>query len=373
MAAPKRGERGTFYPPFPVLGLASDGDVLLACGGGGSTASKEVPNVVQAFRHDEATGDLGVVAALNTEKSVAYALSSPCGNIWLASCRGACKMLRVDADANTIVEVGAIDTEHEGKEPTQNVARFSRCGKIIGTGGTDALLKLWRFAGPESSKPELLHSLKHDKEILDLDFSSDSSLVACCDKTGVWKIWNAAQGSLVWEGRYQSRNPKEVLNAKGLRFWDAPDGPMVFVTASGGRGPSYAGLFDTKGAKVREVLIHQKPCSSLALDAASGLAAVGLTTGGKKVYSLPGLRPVASCDQAHDMPAGCMAFVGPTCLASGGGDYTLNFYRFGPGSSSSYCAGFLRLVTILAVFVVILLLLLRLGLKAAPLQRELGF
>lgn len=52
MSKPSRsrlGGRGTYYPPFPVLGLASDGlEIFMSCGGGGEKAAKEVPNVVQA-------------------------------------------------------------------------------------------------------------------------------------------------------------------------------------------------------------------------------------------------------------------------------------------------------------------------------------
>ncbi|CAE7790065.1 PAC1, partial [Symbiodinium sp. CCMP2456] len=135
----------TYYPPFPVLGLASDGgQIFLSCGGGGATAAKEVPNVVQAHRYDETTGQMSTIASLDTAKSVVVALSyAPALELWLGCVGRGCKVLQLSVEKNTLTEVCEWETEETGKPPSTNVARCSPNGHLVATGGTDGIVRIF--------------------------------------------------------------------------------------------------------------------------------------------------------------------------------------------------------------------------------------
>ncbi|CAK0848141.1 unnamed protein product [Prorocentrum cordatum] len=161
MASPAQlqaGRSGTYYTPFPVLGLASNGSqIILTSGGGGAAAAKEVPNSVQVHRYDEATGKLNTIAALNTEKQVVHSLTfSPTNGLWLASTKGSCKVLELSESANTLTQVLEWTSDTEGKDVSQNVARWSPSGELSVTGGTDGVLRVWSM-----QKPPAAPSLKH--------------------------------------------------------------------------------------------------------------------------------------------------------------------------------------------------------------------
>lgn len=375
----QEGKGGTYYPPFPVLGLASDGrQIFLTAGGGGATASKEVPNVVQAHRFDEATGKLSTIGSLGTEKQVVIHLSyAASSGLWLASANASCKVLEFKEAASTLEQVCEWQSELEGKDPSQNVARCSLNGELIATGGTDGVLRIWSTGAKlrDGQEPTLKQTCPKQKEILDLDFSPDGKFVAACDRSGACRLLDISTGEEKVAIQYDlPGTPKVTLAARAVRFVPNSDqgGVSLVLAASAPRGPAYLGSFTVAGKKLCEVKVDAKPLTALAVDMAGRWVMVNLVTGGKRVYSLPKLKLVKNMKDVHELPAPCAAFIGEGTAVSGSGDRSIHIMRFGRGSGGSFGSTFMYMIAILIVFAVVLSFVIRIGLKGSVLDQGRG-
>lgn len=374
---PKRGLPGTWYPKYPVLGLASNGrHTFLAGGGGGASAHKEVPNMVQAYRYDEATQDLVLVGELSTEKSVVINLTyAKSLNYWLASTEAGCRVLDFDESTGVLKEVLEWQSEENGKEKLQNLAVCSPTGELIATGGTDGMVRLWKIAKPLIERPTLLHTCAKGSEVSALDFTPDGTRLVSIDDTGVCKIWDTATGTEKSVVEYQFLNTGKFLafRARGARFIAGPEGsPTLVLTASPARGPGFLALFDVDGKKLKSIQADAKPVSGLAVDLSGRWAGVNLSTGGKKVYSLPGLGLSHQVKEVHELPAPCAALLGEIgTMVSGSGDRCIHVMQRGGGMRlcSASCAYTLFM---LLMFLVAAYLFLRIGIKGASLDDVTG-
>eukprot|EP00927_Polykrikos_kofoidii_P050075 TRINITY_DN44017_c0_g1_i1.p1 TRINITY_DN44017_c0_g1~~TRINITY_DN44017_c0_g1_i1.p1 ORF type:complete len:370 (-),score=73.39 TRINITY_DN44017_c0_g1_i1:75-1184(-) len=317
------GKGGTFYPPFPVLAVASDDkDLFLLGGGGGSKSTKEVPNLVQAFKYDEATGGVRTVASINSGASTAVYIShAKALDLWLASCGTGCKMLSLTLENNSLTEVAAFETEEPGKFAAQNVVLCSPSGDMIATGGTEGSVRFWKVEeGKQKEAPVLAHKCAVHKEVLDLSWSRDGKVLASADRTGCCRLWDPSNGDETSSIKF-----KAPLNVRAVRYFTAPDGKEQLVMAGcGPRGPAVLGTFSVDGTKLKEVTVDKLPLSSIAVDASGSHVVVCLCSGEKHIYSLPDLRRSTRLKAAHDLPAPGCAFVGEATAVSGSGDRSIN-------------------------------------------------
>lgn len=350
MPDPKPGVGGTFYLPFPVLGLASDGGRhFMAAGGGGAVSKKEVPNEVHALSYDEGTAQLKTVAALNTDADLVVALSyNAATNLWLASSRTGCKILSFDPDANTITELGSWESESAGKEPEQNFAKFSHDGRLIVTGGTDGFVKVWHHQKPPGT-PQLQHTFSTEgKEVLDADFSHDAKHVATSDAAGCCRVWDLSKAEGEGNGApfsFESAHVKGKTFAKLVRFFQAVDGtPALVIGACGGRGPAVVALFALSGQKLAEVNVDKQPIKSMALDTDNARLLVGLMSGAKAVYTMPTLKKISKTKELHSLPAQGVVFVGEGTAVSGSGDRDVHMHTVRQGGGFSMACMFLLLL-----------------------------
>jgi len=364
----KPGKGGTFYIPFPCLGMAASDNqkIFLTCGGGGASSSKEVPNVIQAHRFEEATGQLSTIASLSTQKSVAVSLTySASTGLWLASALGSAKLLQLDEAESTLTEVCTWVTEEEGKEPTQNFAKFSGDGKMIATGGTDGRLKLWKV-GEAGEQPILHHSFEKDKEIIDADFNTDSKLIAACDKTGVCRLYETESCKEKCTMTYEIPKTGKLF-CRLLRFWTPTSGgPEQLISgANGPRGPACIGIYSLDGKKGPEVTVDSKPMGAFTVDTSGKHIATALTTGTKKVFTLPSLKCIKKTKEVHDLPASSIAFIGEATVVTGSGDRSLHLLPFRAGGGG-FCS-FINMMCLLMVLLVIVFFMLQIGVKGAAL------
>lgn len=371
MADPTVGKSGQFYVPFPVLAVASSGDdVFLAAGGGGSTAQKEVPNVVHAMTYSEATGKLSTIAALNTVKSVCVHLSySPKLDLWLASLKQGCKILRLSKEENTLTDLCEWQSEEAGKEPEQNFAKYSPDGSLIVTGGTDGFVKVWA-----AEKPPAVPVLKRicgnkQSEILDADFSADSKFVAACDGSGVCRVWEIAKedpvdGTVItWSSKKVPGNNKAFI--KLVRFVPSTDRPLTLLMgANGGRGPGMIGLFAADGTKLTEVLTDKMPIKSLAFDTDFSNLCVGLMSGAKVIYSYPGLKVKKKTKELHSLPCMMVCLTGEGTAISGSGDRDLHLLSTKGGGGGS---PIMYVFVLLSLLIFVAFMVFRIGIKGAAL------
>lgn len=99
-----------------------------------------------------------------------------------------------DMNANTkriefdIQPGDSIQTDFTAVDPLQRVVRISLNGKLMATGGTDGVIRVWKFPRMK----QLVEFKKHTKEVDDLDFSPDSKKVVSIAKDGLGVIWDIA-------------------------------------------------------------------------------------------------------------------------------------------------------------------------------------
>mmetsp|Transcript_18484 Transcript_18484/g.41832 ORF Transcript_18484/g.41832 Transcript_18484/m.41832 type:complete len:383 (+) Transcript_18484:68-1216(+) len=369
------GKDGTkwYDPPkaVPLLGMASNGQqIFLTGGGGGSTASKEVPNQVQVHRFDEA-GKITTTTVLSTDKSVVVHLAfSVASALWLAGARNCCKVLELSDDASELKEVCEWEVESDGRKAEINVARASPSGDIVATGGTDGIVRIWRFARVREA-PTLQRECTKTQEVLDVDFSPDGKVVASCDRSDSCRLWDVTTG--------EERPPvKYARGGKGLsircvRFvTHEPRGEPVLVLGAntGPRDPSFIGLFCLDGTLLKEVKVDKLPLTTMNIDLRGQLVGATTSAGGKRVYRMPDLKVLKSVNGVHELPAPCMAFVGDMAC-SAGGDRTINILSVSGsgGGGGSTGSTLLYICFFLLVLIVIAYLTLRIGLKGAALQQ----
>lgn len=350
----KEGPKGLYFTPFPVLGLCGDGkQIFLTAGGGGATASKEVPNLVQVHKYDEETGQLSTIGSLNTVKSVVINITyAEALGLWLASALGACKVLEFKQHNSSLTEVREFVTEKEGKEQTQTVARCSAAGDMVATGGSDGAVRIWKVEKRFLEEPSLLHECNKHKEITELDFSPDGTLLVSSDKTGAARIWDTATGAQKKEIRYKSPSgDRAELPIRGVKFIPGASGPIVVITAAAARGNGVVCLYSQDGDKIREVVADPMPLTCLGVNSSSKLVAVGSVGGTKTVLSLPGLSKVKSLKNCHDLPAPCVAFVGESTVITGSGDRCIHVMSFKRTPLLSAATWYTILIMLLLAFI----------------------
>jgi len=92
-----------------------------------------------------------------------------------------------------------VQIDYNEKEPYGKVLRLSLNGKLMASGGDDGHLRVWSF--PNLS---LVHDFtSHDREIDDLDFSTDSNKLASVSKDKRCIVWDVRKGKkhaeLCWD------------------------------------------------------------------------------------------------------------------------------------------------------------------------------
>jgi len=360
-ADPVLGANNTFYVPYPILALASNGgDIFCTAGGGGSTSVKEVPNQVHAHQYCEASNKLSTIAALNTGKNLVVAISySHVTKLWLASSRRGTKILSLSG--RSLTELCEFLTEEDGKEPEQNFAFYSPDAALIATGGTDGMVKVWNAGSPGSVPTFQRNCGTKTKEILDAAFSPDSRYLAACDGTGNCRLWELSQ-QLPEDGTLVSYNSKAVKGKaliKAVRFISHKDKPTLMFAANGTQRKmafGVVGLFSMQGEQLVELVVDKGPLKSLSVTIDEKLFVVGLMAGKKVVCKLPDFKCMQKTKELHSLPAQCVAWTGESTAISVSGDRDIHLLRVNVGGSAY---GFL--ISVMLVLILVVYQLYRIG------------
>lgn len=313
---PTQGKsKDLWYLHCPILGVASDEEgTLVACGGGGHMASKEVPNIIEAYRVEN--GALAAFATVDTEKELCTGvIYVPELRWWVCNVIASVRIYTIEDD-EFILKLKFVAETDQTKEGGAWLNVTHMVDYNIATGGSDGIVRRWTIANESSAVAGPKYEADAG-EIKDVCFSASMEVLASChtdDKT--IRIWDLAKDAVRHTISWPSFGPRIVR-------WVDDD---LLVLASGPRGPAKLRIYEVKDEVVskKEVLVDAKPASSLTMAQAGDMMVIGLTTGGKKILSYPQLSVMKKTGELHDMPISSTCFLHPDTPVSGSGDYALH-------------------------------------------------
>ncbi|KAL6433113.1 hypothetical protein ACFW04_006401 [Cataglyphis niger] len=194
-----------------------------------------------------------------------------------------------------------VQTTFGDGEPLQRVVRVSIQGKIMATGGTDGIVRLWKF--PQLDK---LYDLgTHGKEIDDIDFSPNGKLLVSIAKDGKAFVWNIESK----ESRELSWKPPDGLKYmyKRCRFRkmvedEKKNDIFMLTNAVAAKNPSFLHLWDANTGVITKSAPYKETLSALAVSNDGKFVAVGtMFSGTVDIFVAFSLRKALHVPGAHSM------------------------------------------------------------------------
>lgn len=196
----------------------------------------------------------------------------------------------------------SVQTDFSDEEPLQRIVRISLNGKFIATGGTDGHVRLWKF--PQLHK---LHDLDaHGKEIDDIDFSPDGTLLASIAKDGKAYLWNVNSGTKDKELAWTPPDGIKYMY-KRCRFQKSEGGKskaplFILSNAVVGKNLSFLQMWDTDSGNVVKSVPYKETLSALAVSDDGRFVAVGtMFSGSVDIFVAFSLRRALHIPGAHSM------------------------------------------------------------------------
>ncbi|KAH8585276.1 WD40 repeat containing that has a transmembrane region at the C-terminus [Cryptosporidium sp. chipmunk genotype I] len=245
----------------------------------------------------------------------------------------------------------------ESKKGKQNVCRFSKDGKLLITGGTDNIVRVWELNTETENKQEIFPlAMKefhgHENEILDLDISSDNKFIISSSRNGTIIVHNYSSGEIfkkftvpMKNGNYIVRQCRFIengrLNSPRKQKNNDRQQYIVSMLLHEVRGSSFITVWNMKISKenanenpnnrivfaqIASNLICDKPSSVLVISDDNNLLAVGTNTGLIKIFknNLTELTPVKE-GIFHELPVtGLQFFNSNEYIISAGADYSIS-------------------------------------------------
>lgn len=174
---------------------------------------------------------------------------------------------------------------------------------IMATGGTDGRIRLWKF--PQLHK---LYDLDaHGKEIDDLDFSPDGSLLVSIAKDGKAFLWNVNDGTKNKELTWTPPDSSAKYMYKRCRFRKLAEDKtkidlFMLSNAVAGKNPSFLQLWDVHTGTIDKFASYKETLSALAVSDDGKFVAVGtMFSGSVDIFVAFSLRKALHVPGAHSM------------------------------------------------------------------------
>ncbi|XP_011685093.1 PREDICTED: prolactin regulatory element-binding protein [Wasmannia auropunctata] len=197
----------------------------------------------------------------------------------------------------------SVQTAFGNGEPLQRVVRVSLQGTIMATGSTDGRVRVWKF--PQLHK---LHDLDaHGKEIDDLDFSPDGSLLVSIAKDGKAFLWSLNDGTRNKELTWTPPDGTAKYMYKRCRFRKLAEDKtrldlFVLSNAVAAKNPSFLQLWDVHTGAIVKSAPYKEALSALAVSDDGKFVAVGtMFSGSVDIFVAFSLRKALHVPGAHSM------------------------------------------------------------------------
>ena len=145
-----------------------------------------------------------------------------------------------------------------GHDAAVNVAKFSKSGKLLATGGDDAQILIWDIENLKINNFSPIVLSSHTAKIVDIDFSRDEKEIASAGWDHTIKIWDIETGQLKksiigHEGPVNAVNftadGKKLFSAGydgTIRLWDITDGFEIRTLIDNGWGVNVLKMHEDK-------------------------------------------------------------------------------------------------------------------------------
>lgn len=172
----------------------------------------------------------------------------------------------------------------------------------MATGGTDSKVRLWKF--PQLHKLYDLNA--HGKEIDDLDFSPDSSLLVSIAKDGKALLWSMKDGTKERELTWTPSDGAKYMY-KRCRFRKVMEDKtradlFMLSNAVTPKKPSFLQLWDANSGAILKSTPYKETLSALAVSDDGKFVAVGtMFSGSVDIFIAFSLRKALHVPGAHSM------------------------------------------------------------------------
>lgn len=172
----------------------------------------------------------------------------------------------------------------------------------MATGSTDGRVRLWKF--PQLHK---LYDLDaHGKEIDDLDFSPDGSLLVSIAKDGKAFLWNVNDGTrnkeLTWTPLDNAKYMYKRCRFRKLAEDKTKIDLFMLSNAVAGKNPSFLQLWDVHTGAIAKSASYKETLSALAVSDDGKFIAVGtMFSGSVDIFVAFSLRKTLHVPGAHSM------------------------------------------------------------------------
>lgn len=196
----------------------------------------------------------------------------------------------------------SVQTDFSEVEPLQRIVRISSNGKFMATGGTDGHIRLWKF--PQLYKLNDLDA--HLKEIDDIDFCPDSTLIASVAKDGKAFVWNVNNGSkfkdLIWSPPNGLKYMYKRCRFRKLEEEKSKIQLFMLSNAIIGKNTSFLQMWDVNSGNIVKAISYKETLSALAVSDDGKFVAVGtMFSGSVDIYIAFSLRRALHVPGAHSM------------------------------------------------------------------------
>ncbi|XP_049830230.1 prolactin regulatory element-binding protein [Schistocerca gregaria] len=211
----------------------------------------------------------------------------------------------------------SIQTDFGDDEPLQRVVRISLSGKLMATGGTDGHIRLWQFP----SLRKHLDIAAHKKEIDDIDFSPDETMVLSVSKDGLAVIWSTQTGKKLSELKWNAPENVKYLY-KRCRFGTTEGNSKnscLFTLSNpfgkAGKLKSYLQKWDPAEASLKKSFEFDESLSALSVSDDGKFVAVGtMFSGSVHIHIAFSLQQVLNVQGVHNMFVTGLEFLPSDCL-----------------------------------------------------------
>lgn len=197
----------------------------------------------------------------------------------------------------------SVQTDFGKEEPIQRVVRICNSGQYMATGGTDGVIRLWKFP----SLTPVFTIKGHKKEIDDIDFCPFQSYIATVAKDAKGILWHYKNGKTYKELSWNKPEGSTYM-FKRCRFGriEGKERESAVYTLANATGvakkqKSYLQMWSTSGGLMKSAMFDENLAALAVRDDGRFVAVGTMFSGSVSIYVAFSLQRVLNISGAHSM------------------------------------------------------------------------